>query len=263
MEDVERAVDTILPLNPQLCLLQCTAAYPCAVGGAEPRRHRDVSRAVSRTSSSGLSDHQSGIAMTLVAFMLGARVIEKHFTLDHAAKGSDHAFSLMPEGMRRLVRDLHRVPTAIGSATKHPLPSEEQAAREDGEEARRRARPARRPRPRPRRPRREVAGRWRAAAVPARRAARPAAPQAALRSSRRSRCSTWSRRRSRSRRAARATSDRPALRPLRPRRRRHRRLRAARLGLRGRARRARDEGRDLRRRGRRSSRTAFVPTKPT
>ena len=62
--------------------------------------------------------------MTLVAFMLGARVIEKHFTLDHAAKGSDHAFSLMPEGMRRLVRDLHRVPTAIGNATKHQLPSE-------------------------------------------------------------------------------------------------------------------------------------------
>ena len=57
----------------------------------------------------GLSDHQSGIAMTLVAYMLGARVIEKHFTLDHAWKGSDHAFSLMPEGMRRLVRDLHGV----------------------------------------------------------------------------------------------------------------------------------------------------------
>jgi N-acetylneuraminate synthase/sialic acid synthase len=72
----------------------------------------------------GLSDHQSGIAMTLVAYMLGARVIEKHFTLDHAWKGSDHAFSLMPEGMRRLVRDLSRVPTAIGSDVKQPLESE-------------------------------------------------------------------------------------------------------------------------------------------
>jgi N-acetylneuraminate synthase/sialic acid synthase len=51
-------------------------------------------------------------------------VIEKHFTLDHAWKGSDHAFSLMPEGMRRLVRDLRRVPTAIGEGHKHPLPSE-------------------------------------------------------------------------------------------------------------------------------------------
>jgi sialic acid synthase len=73
----------------------------------------------------GLSDHQSGIAMALVAYMLGARVIEKHFTLDHAWKGSDHAFSLMPEGMRRLVRDLHRIPVALGDGMKRPLASEE------------------------------------------------------------------------------------------------------------------------------------------
>ena len=63
--------------------------------------------------------------MSLVAYMLGARVIEKHFTLSHAAKGTDHAFSLMPEGMRKLVRDLRRVPVAIGDGVKRPLPSEE------------------------------------------------------------------------------------------------------------------------------------------
>jgi N-acetylneuraminate synthase/sialic acid synthase len=59
--------------------------------------------------------------MALVAYMLGARVIEKHFTLDHALKGTDHAFSLMPDGMRRLVRDLRRVPEALGDAEKRPL----------------------------------------------------------------------------------------------------------------------------------------------
>jgi N-acetylneuraminate synthase/sialic acid synthase len=123
LDDVERAVETILPVNPELCLLQCTAAYPCAVeelnlGVIETYRERFPELVI------GLSDHQSGIAMTLVGYMLGARVIEKHFTLDHAWKGSDHAFSLMPEGMRRLVRDLRRVPTAIGEGHKHPLPSE-------------------------------------------------------------------------------------------------------------------------------------------
>jgi sialic acid synthase len=123
MEDVERAVDTILPLNPDLCVLQCTASYPCAVeelnlGVIETYRERFPDLVV------GLSDHQSGIAMTLVAYMLGARVIEKHFTLDHAWKGSDHAFSLMPEGMRRLVRDLRRVTVAIGSDAKQPIESE-------------------------------------------------------------------------------------------------------------------------------------------
>jgi sialic acid synthase len=124
LEDVERAVDTILPVNPQLCLLQCTASYPAAVeelqlGVISTFRERFPEVVV------GLSDHQSGIAMSLVGYMLGARVIEKHFTLDHAWKGSDHAFSLMPEGMRRLVRDLRRVPDALGDGVKRPLASEE------------------------------------------------------------------------------------------------------------------------------------------
>ena len=107
MEDIERAVDTIVPLNPQLSVLQCTAAYPASV--------EDLNLSVITTLRErfpdvvvGLSDHQNGIAMSMVAYMLGARVIEKHFTLDHAWKGTDHAFSLMPDGLRRLVRDLHR-----------------------------------------------------------------------------------------------------------------------------------------------------------
>jgi sialic acid synthase len=131
MEDVERAVDTVLPLNPQLCLMQCTAAYPCAVEELN-LRVIDTYRERFPDVVVGLSDHQSGIAMALVGYILGARVIEKHFTLDHAWKGSDHAFSLMPEGMRRLVRDLHRVPLALGEAEKRPLPSEERALEKMG-----------------------------------------------------------------------------------------------------------------------------------
>src|SRR5215831_11292247 len=123
MSDVERAVDTILPLNDQLAVLQCTAAYPASVDDL----HLNVITTLRERFPQlvvGLSDHQNGIAMSLVAYMLGARVIEKHFTLDHALKGRDHAFSLMPEGMRRLVRDLHRVPAALGDAEKRPLPIE-------------------------------------------------------------------------------------------------------------------------------------------
>jgi sialic acid synthase len=123
MADVERAVDAILPINDQLAVLQCTAAYPASVEDLNLNvittlRERFPQLVV------GLSDHQNGIAMAVVAYMLGARVIEKHFTLDHALKGRDHAFSLMPEGMRRLVRDLHRVPAALGDAEKRPLPVE-------------------------------------------------------------------------------------------------------------------------------------------
>jgi N-acetylneuraminate synthase/sialic acid synthase len=57
--------------------------------------------------------------------MLGARAFEKHFTLNHAWKGTDHAYSLMPDGMRRFVRDLRRVPIALGDGVKRRLPSEE------------------------------------------------------------------------------------------------------------------------------------------
>src|SRR2546427_7502378 len=123
MEDIDRAVDTILPINDQLCVLQCTAAYPADVEDLNLNvitalRERFPELVI------GLSDHQNGIAMAVVAYMLGARVIEKHFTLDHALKGRDHAFSLMPDGMRRLVRDLHRIPLALGDGVKRALPVE-------------------------------------------------------------------------------------------------------------------------------------------
>jgi sialic acid synthase len=131
MEDVERAVDTILPINDQLCVLQCTAAYPAEAENL----NLDVITALRRRFPElviGLSDHQSGIAMALVAYMLGARVIEKHFTLDHALKGRDHAFSLMPDGMRRLVRDLRRIPVARGDGIKRPLAVEADALEKMG-----------------------------------------------------------------------------------------------------------------------------------
>jgi N-acetylneuraminate synthase/sialic acid synthase len=131
MEDVERAVECVLPVNSQLCLLQCTAAYPAEVQDLNLRaitvlRERYPELVV------GLSDHQDGIAMALVAYMLGARVIEKHFTISHTWKGTDHAFSLMPEGLRKLVRDLRRAPVALGDGVKRPLACEEPALRKMG-----------------------------------------------------------------------------------------------------------------------------------
>jgi N-acetylneuraminate synthase/sialic acid synthase len=133
IEDVERAVDTILPVNEQLCVMQCTAAYPAEV--------EDLNLNVIATYRErfpelviGLSDHQNGYTMSLLGYMLGARVIEKHFTLNHAWKGTDHAFSLMPDGMRRLVRDLQRAPLALGDPVKRRLPVEEQPLRKMGKQ---------------------------------------------------------------------------------------------------------------------------------
>ena len=129
----------------------------------------------------GLSDHQDGIAMSLVAYMLGARVVEKHFTLSHAAKGTDHAFSLMPEGMRKLVRDLKRVPAAIGDGVKRPLPSEAKPLEKMGKKlVAARDLPAGHVLAR-RRPRREVAGGRGPPAVRAGRAPRPSSAPVARR----------------------------------------------------------------------------------
>jgi len=120
LDDVKRAYHAVMPLNPQLCIMQCTASYPAQV---EDLNLRVINRYQTQFPDAviGVSDHQNGIVMAVVAYMLGARAIEKHFTLDHTWKGTDHAFSLQPDGLRKLVRDLRRVPLAMGSEDKQPL----------------------------------------------------------------------------------------------------------------------------------------------
>ena len=123
MDDVRRAYDTIMPINSQLCLLQCTAGYPPAF---EQLNLNVVTtfREEFPDAVIGLSSHDSGIAMALVAYTLGARVVEKHFTLNRAMKGTDHAFSLERSGLRRLVRDFQRARIARGDGVKKTYDTE-------------------------------------------------------------------------------------------------------------------------------------------
>jgi sialic acid synthase len=123
MEDVQRAYDAIRTINSQLCLLQCTASYPAEFADLDLRviqtyRERFPDVVI------GLSAHDNGIAMAVAAYTLGARVIEKHFTLNRAMKGTDHPFSLEPVGLRKMVRDLRRVRVAMGDGIKKVHPSE-------------------------------------------------------------------------------------------------------------------------------------------
>jgi N-acetylneuraminate synthase/sialic acid synthase len=123
MDDIARAYEAIAPINPQLSFLQCTAAYPAS---PEDLNLKVIStlRAKYPDLVIGLSDHENGIAMAVAAYVLGARIVEKHFTLNHTWKGTDHAFSLEPIGMRKLVRDLRRTRQALGTGVKCPLPAE-------------------------------------------------------------------------------------------------------------------------------------------
>jgi len=123
MEDVERAYDTVMAINPELCLLQCTCGYPAEfaeldLGVISTYRTRFPDIVV------GYSGHDNGIAMPLVAYVLGARVIEKHFTLNRAMKGTDHVFSLEPVGMRKMTRDLERARLSFGDGCKKVYASE-------------------------------------------------------------------------------------------------------------------------------------------
>jgi sialic acid synthase len=104
-------------------ILQCTSGYPA--------RHEELNIAVIDTyvdafpdALIGFSDHSNGIAMAPIAFALGARVIEKHFTLDRTLKGTDQPFSLEPAGLRKMVRDLRRTRLALGDGTKRLYDSE-------------------------------------------------------------------------------------------------------------------------------------------
>jgi len=123
MADVQRAYDAIRPINPNFCILQCTSGYP------SPYDELNLNVIVTFAKAFpdiiiGFSGHDAGIAMPLVAYMLGARVFEKHFTLNRTWKGTDQAFSLEPAGMKRVVRDLHRTVEALGTGQKHSYESE-------------------------------------------------------------------------------------------------------------------------------------------
>lgn len=123
LEDVRRMYDAVLPVNPQLAILQCTAGYPPAFEELE-LKVIDTFRREFPEATIGFSSHDSGIAMAVAGYMLGARVVEKHFTLNRAMKGTDHAFSLEPVGLRKMVRDLQRVRLALGTGVKKTFPSE-------------------------------------------------------------------------------------------------------------------------------------------
>ena len=123
LEDVRRAYDAIMPINPQLAILQCTAGYPAAFEELD-LRVIDTYRKEFPGAVIGFSSHDNGIAMPVAAYMLGARIVEKHFTLNRAMKGTDHAFSLEPVGLRKMVRDLDRTFKAMGNGVKKIYDSE-------------------------------------------------------------------------------------------------------------------------------------------
>lgn len=124
LKEIDAAVNTITKVHRQLAVLHCTAAYPVRDFKELNLRCIQTLRDEYPDFVIGWSGHDSGIAMSVAAYTLGARIIERHFTLNRANRGTDHAFSLEPSGLSKLCRDLARAHDALGDGIKRYLPSE-------------------------------------------------------------------------------------------------------------------------------------------
>ncbi len=110
-----------------LVLFACTSGYPVSYEDIcllEIRRLKNTYG--NRVKAIGFSGHHIGIAADVAAYTLGADIIERHFTLDHTLKGTDHSASLEPDELKQLVRDLNNVYDALTYKSTDILPIEQE-----------------------------------------------------------------------------------------------------------------------------------------
>lgn len=123
-EELKEAVD-LLKQNGcnQICMLKCTSAYPAKPEDANLITMKDM--AESFNVISGLSDHTLGIEVPVTSVALGAKVIEKHFTLSRDSGSPDDAFSLTPEEFKLMVDSIRIAEKSIGKITYGGVKSED------------------------------------------------------------------------------------------------------------------------------------------
>ena len=106
-----------------LTLMVCTSTYPC------PIEELNLQRIVTLKGNFpehrvGYSGHEVGLWTTLAAVALGAQIVERHITLDRTMPGSDHAASIEPHGLIKLVKEIRSYEKARGTGLIGPIPSE-------------------------------------------------------------------------------------------------------------------------------------------
>ena len=128
MGEVERAVEEILKINPNLVLMQCNTNYTASLENFQHIHLRvlETYREKFPALVLGLSDHTPGHATVLGAVALGARVIEKHFTDDNGRDGPDHPFSMTPSSWREMVDRTRELEYALGASRKFVAENEQQ-----------------------------------------------------------------------------------------------------------------------------------------
>lgn len=117
LADVERAYLTLIENGaPEVAILHCTSEYPAPLETVNLKAMDTLKNAFQVTV--GYSDHTDGIAISLAAAARGARIIEKHFTLDKTMEGPDHKASLDPIELKALVDGIRAVEQSLGDGIK-------------------------------------------------------------------------------------------------------------------------------------------------
>ncbi len=125
MDEIEAAVQVLYTAglkNEQLTLLHCNTEYPTPMVDVNLSAMQTIADKFAVTV--GYSDHTLGIEIPIAAVALGARVIEKHITLDNNLPGPDHRASLAPADLKTMICSIRNIEKALGSGVKKPSSSE-------------------------------------------------------------------------------------------------------------------------------------------
>ncbi|MDP3696588.1 MAG: N-acetylneuraminate synthase [Candidatus Taylorbacteria bacterium] len=123
MEEIRESVKNILKMgNNKLIVLHCTTNYPTPFEEANIKAIPALAQEFGLII--GFSDHTLGIEAPIAAVAIGAKIIEKHFTLDKKLPGPDHKASLEPEELKKMTRSIRNIEKALGNGKKIPFPSE-------------------------------------------------------------------------------------------------------------------------------------------
>ncbi len=116
--EIEDAIKVISKYNNKIVLLHCNTIYPTPLEAVNLNAIKTLKNSFHYPI--GFSDHTLGIHISLAAVSLGAKVIEKHFTLDRNQKGPDHFFALEPSEVKDLVIKVREIEKALGDGIKKP-----------------------------------------------------------------------------------------------------------------------------------------------
>jgi len=123
--EIEDALDVVISsgtIKENIVVLHCNTEYPTPMEDVNLRAMVTIGRTFDIPY--GYSDHTLGIEVPIAAVALGAKVIEKHFTLDKAMEGPDHKASLEPDELKAMIKAIRNIEVALGSSIKKPTKSE-------------------------------------------------------------------------------------------------------------------------------------------